>query len=92
MYGVMYAVPQHEDPLRTLPFLGAQYLAHGSMCHYLDGKVLPAESPEICPDRHPLTDAELGFWHPKLWLVAVWAWSPNPDGSFALFNPLLGPR
>jgi hypothetical protein len=89
LLGVMFVVPSGADPTRVLPFKGAEFLAHEPMCHYLDGTVMVAKEPTDCPKVQSLTGAELGLWHPSLWLVAVWAWSHNPNGLFALFNPIL---
>jgi hypothetical protein len=91
LLGVMFTVPRTDNPARVLPFKHAEFLAHEAMCHYQDGTVIPAKEPEDCPKRQPLTQAEFGVWHPDLWLVSVWAWTPNPNGLFSLFNPLLEP-
>jgi len=91
LLGAMFAVPRESNPTRALPFKRAEFLKHPSMCHYQDGTTLPAKSADACLKEHPLTKAELQLWHPELWLGTVWAWMPNPNGLFALFNPILEP-
>ena len=89
LLGAMYAVPRSSDPTRAIPFKRAEFLQHDAMCHYEDGTIILGKSPESCPKEHPLTRAAFEMWHPDLWLVAVWAWTPNSNGVFALFNPYL---
>lgn len=89
LLGAMFVIPREQSPTRTFPFKWAEFLAHNAMCHYEDGTTLPAKRPEACPEQQTLTQAPLGTWHSDLWLVAAWTWSHNPNGLFALFNPIL---
>ena len=86
--GVEYAlpvVPEHN------PFPGARWHQHEAACHYRDYQELPGPSPSKCPARHPQNGAQFVLWHPRLAVVHVWAWYPNPLGPFAEENPYLAP-
>ncbi|MFY9269287.1 MAG: hypothetical protein WAO55_06000, partial [Candidatus Manganitrophaceae bacterium] len=87
--GVMFVAPFDQNPTKILSFEGAEYLKHPRMCHYQDGTNLNIEKEESCPAEHPITKEPLIFWHPDLWIMSAWVWYPNPNGLFALDNPLL---
>jgi hypothetical protein len=85
---VEYALPsQPADD----PFPGAVWSEHESSCHYRDYRELPSPSAGSCPKVHPETGAEFVLFHPRLSIVHVWAWYPNPRGVFAAENPYLAP-
>lgn len=86
--GVMFVSGIDRSPGKVLPFKGAEFMKHPMMCHYQDGTNLNLEKAEQCPEEHPLTKAPLVFWHPDLWVMSAWVWYPNPNGLFALYNPL----
>ncbi len=87
--GVMFITAIDRNPGSVLPFKGAEFMKHPMMCHFEDGTNLNLEKQEQCPKEHPLTKAPLVFWHPDLWVMSAWVWYPNPNGLFALYNPLL---
>jgi hypothetical protein len=83
-----YALP--TKPAEN-PFPGAQWFEHEPSCHYRDYRERPSPGAAICPKRHPETGSEFVLFHPRLWIVHVWAWYPNPLGLYAAENPWLAP-
>src|SRR3989442_351191 len=77
--------------LDTNPFPGAAWSEHEASCHYRDYRELPAPAPASCPKVHPVSGAPFVLFHPKLAIVHVWAWYPNPRGVYADQNPYLAP-
>jgi hypothetical protein len=88
LVGVEYALPAipADNPLP-----GAVWHRHEASCHYRDFREVPAESPRVCPPRHPASGEPFVAWHPTLAVAHVWAWYPNPDGVFAETNAWLAP-
>jgi hypothetical protein len=86
--GVEYALPQQPA---DEPFPGAHWSEHEASCHYRDYRELPGETASDCPKVHPQSGAAFVLWHPRLSIVHVWAWYPNPLGPFAEDNPYLAP-
>ena len=84
-----YALPSSR--LDTNPFPGAAWSEHEASCHYRDYRELPAPAPASCPKVHPVSGAPFVLFHPKLAIVHVWAWYPNPRGVYADQNPYLAP-
>lgn len=89
LIGVAFVAPIDRNPGKSLPFKEAEFMKHPTMCHYEDGTNLSASKEEQCPREHTLTKSPLVFWHPDLWVMSAWVWYPNPNGLFALYNPLL---
>ncbi|MBI3803735.1 MAG: hypothetical protein HY282_08235 [Nitrospirae bacterium] len=89
LIGVMFVTPIDRNPGKSLPFRDAEFMKHPMMCHFQDGTNLNLAKEDQCPKEHPLTKAPLAFWHPDLWVMSAWVWYPNPNGLFALYNPLL---
>jgi hypothetical protein len=83
-----YALP--TQPTEN-PFPGARWFEHEPSCHYRDYRELPSPTAASCPKRHPQTGSEFVLFHPRLWIVHVWAWHPNPLGLYADENPWLAP-
>jgi hypothetical protein len=73
------------------PLPGATYGSFDAACHYADGAFIARDDEAKCEPRHPITNAEFFFWHPKLVTLHVWLWYPNPDGLYHGTNPLIRP-
>ncbi len=85
---VEYALPTRPA---DSPFPGARWGEHEPSCHYRDYRELPGPAASSCPKAHPQTGSEFVLFHPRLWIVHVWAWYPNPLGLYAEENPYLSP-
>ena len=85
---IEYALP--KKPAND-PFPGARWGEHEPSCHYRDYRELPSPTAGSCPPVHPESGSEFVLFHPRLWIVHVWAWYPNPVGLYAEENPYLSP-
>src|SRR5438046_1105782 len=81
----------HPKERADRPFTGAGWSEHESSCHYRDYRELPSPTAGSCPKVHPESGSEFVLFHPRLWIVHVWAWYPNPGGLYAEENPYLSP-
>jgi hypothetical protein len=73
------------------PLPGAQYGVFAAACHYVDGTFVPQTVQAKCASKSPQTGAEFSFWHPRLIILHLWVWYPNPSGVFTGTNPLVAP-
>jgi hypothetical protein len=86
--GVEYALPAVPG---SSPLPASAWHRHEASCHYRDFREIAAESARQCPARHPQSGEIFVGWHPALATAHVWAWYPNPEGSFAEANAFLAP-
>jgi hypothetical protein len=86
--GVEYALPSVPA---SSPLPASAWHRHEASCHYRDFREIAAASARECPARHPQSGEIFVAWHPTLATAHVWAWYPNPDGSFAETNAFLAP-